>query len=252
MKMRRKSRKRAARSIFIVGLCVLLTLGAGGFPLIYFHLSDKAQLRALHPRDNPAAKIDAQAEDIYLVGAVRSLYSGDGSSLNTETVTTLFPGAFEELLEAGQFPAEYRSFLPAEAVYYTSVAVDDEKTLHHYVAFATVPAAEGPFISFQLEEKTEKLIFLGVGKKGLQKSLTLPDREALMDGYLRYLGLDVLSDWKENEIGQMSAKAQMQMYCLMNEDALLLCVAPIGFFDNNRLNDMMSSLLARQELLPTG
>ncbi|MBC8570483.1 hypothetical protein [Zongyangia hominis] len=251
MQARIKTDKALLRAILAIVLCVFLTVGAGLFPLIYFHLSDEAQIHGVHSRKTPSANIDPQAEDIYLLGAIRDLYESASSAPDIWSASQSFPQAYKELLEEAGFPPGYGALLPAQPVFYSN-AGGENRMLSHYVAVASEATAQDPLIRFQIEQKTGKLIFLGIGQKGLATSLPLPDRQKLMDGYLQYLGLDVLNDWKENEIGRMSAKAQMQLYCLYNDDGLLLCVAPIGFYDNNRLPDLLSSLLTWSQLVPAG
>lgn len=247
------------KSVLILLLTVAVVLGAGAFPVLFFRIQDYRLNTAAFPRQEVFTKLDPQAEEIYLVGAVREIYESgqrayypDTSELLNQTFDT-FQGQLKEMKADGVLQGnhleqvinkEYSELLIDQLTLVTSTQRKEDKSLGYYVPFDDIKAID-PFVGFRMEPKTQKLIFLQIlfyhtvleestGSSGTTspstESLDHTAREELLQAYIRYLGLDILDDWTYNELGAVSRKAQLQIVYRIHNDSFILYVIPTGYY----------------------
>lgn len=225
-------------------LLTALLLGASiSFPLVYFQAQNRVLLNSSYPRRELPGKIDPQAEEIYLVQAIQQLYR-NGLNLDADTVSKgqaglrqAFRRQLEDMTAAGILDASAAALFRADSTVRIAAYDIDGLRIDRYMINGSDDTEQQSNCYFQPEEKTGKLLYFGVGKQG--QTLAGGSVSELSRRYIRYLGLDALEDWEENEVGMISAKAQLQVLCLQNEAAFLLQIAPVGYYSGHNENDLL-------------
>lgn len=236
-------------------LLTALLLGASiSFPLVYFEAQNSVLLSSPHPRQEIQGKIDPQAEEIYLVQAIQQLYQ-TGVTLDADTVSREQPALqkalrrqLEDMMAAGILDASAASLYRESDAIHLSSLNQNGLILDRYMIIGSSDTEPTANCYFQPEEKTGKLLYFGVGKQG--QALAGASVNELSRRYIRYLGLESLGDWTENEVGMISQKAQLQIFCLQTENAFLLQIAPVGYYSSENTNDPLLLLSVISELLP--
>lgn len=243
------------KQVFLPILLTALLLGASiSFPLVYFQAQNRLLLNSSYPRKELPGKIDPQAEEIYLVQAIQQLYQ-DGLQLDADRIRTQQPAlrqeAFrrqlEEMVAAGILDASATRLYAADRMVHSVVVNSGGLRIDRYMMAGSDDAGQQSTCHFLPEEKTGKLLYFGVGMQG--HTLAGGSVAEISRRYIRYLGLDALEDWEENEAGLISPMAQLQVLCLQTENTFLLQIAPVGYYSGENENDLLLyfSALSRLE-----
>lgn len=231
--------------LFLLGLVTCLVLCTSLFyPSIFFKRQDETMSEIQYKQSDVQTNISPEADEIYLVKAISKIYNEDSFTEGTqETIENLELGISTNALaplknlEILNIDFNNSPLFSNDGLYYSQTL--NHRTFNKQIKvteFFLKDATSGKsLITFCKEEKTNKILFLKVPtKEHLFKNQT-----SIPTKYVQYLGLDILNDWKSDALGLISEKARLQIIFLNKNEFSFLAVAPIGYFNYERLEQFM-------------
>ncbi len=179
-------------------------------PSVYFRLRDAKLSEREYVYSEYSGSISPEADEIYMVKAIQKLYGMNSSLMFVE-----------------QIPVNSESdFLTS--LHDAKIVNDNWQEVYLY--------------RLLIEEESEKVLLL----RAYSSEKIIVDETSVLENYIKYLGLDVLDDWEADELGLSSQKACLQIVYLYSEEIELLAVAPIGYFNYERLFELMEGQMLQQ------
>lgn len=215
------------RNKIVLFAAALVLLAAVLAPSVYFSLREALLLAGAYERTTVPVVIDPEAEEIYMVRAIRdAYYLGVGVPKVEESGLR---GEWTRLSDGASGFPELPGGAPSDG------------------GALTLRASEGMALSAQLllwqveneqlgvcvhtEAKTGKILYITIQNYGLLLSDSGKESQARNTGAARafcaYLGLDVLDDWSEQEGSLVSQKASLKIVCQDTPGSFALYVAPL-------------------------
>lgn len=197
-------------------------------PSTYLALQERLLLSGQYERDLTPVTIDPEAEEIYLVRAIRDAYylsvglpQADEQELRSEWAALSSQVAGVPALPSSA-PTEIRGAA------YTSA---DSKSLQLHQYFWD-SESDPFFVAVHRETKTGKLVYAmayGLYRAAESAGKTQPGNgdEAAGRAFCAYLGLDILGDWAVRDEGFVSAKASLKITCRISPEFFFLSAAPL-------------------------
>lgn len=219
-----------ARSFAAVAASILVLTAAVLAPSVYLAFQESLLLGGQYERDILPVTIDPEAEEIYLVRAIRdAYYLGVGLPVLEEQRLR------DEWAELAALVPELPALSlgqPVDSIEKARGASDGMLLSIH--EFLWENGGERHTISVHSETKTGKLLYLAVQKNNGRTgapgdTLQGHNSDAIARAFCSYLSLDILDDWSSGDGGLISEKAALKIVCQNSPDTFLLYVAPLEF-----------------------
>lgn len=241
------------KSLVFLILTLIIVAGAVCFPRLFFTIQDAQMMAAAHSRQEIHAKLAPEAEEIYLVNAIRDIYHnnqyfdyGGGYNYPLSIDDSPFSSTIDSLNEQldimtdqsaldmdllNSFHYMIDPMIWVNGTY--GIWEDKETPFSFYTIYDDAFIANGfvdiaPQLSFYMEPKTGKVLYLRMFTEQ-RETLKIAPRENI-NAYIRYLGLDVLDDWTYQPQGAMSEKAQLKIIYMQNDTEYYIQILPVGYY----------------------
>ncbi|MFQ8599578.1 MAG: hypothetical protein ACLSAP_02585 [Oscillospiraceae bacterium] len=215
------------RNKIVIFAAVLLLVSAVSAPSVYFSIREALLLAGAYNRTTVPVVIDPEAEEMYMVRAVRdAYYLGVGAPKIEES------GLREEWarLSDGKngFP-KLPAGTPSDGGEMTLQALEGMALSAQQLVWTTEDGQFGAVV--HTEAKTGKILYMDIQSYG-KLLLDSGDVNRKHDtgaarAFCAYLGLDVLDDWSEQDGILVSQKASLKIVCQRTPEAFSLYVAPL-------------------------
>lgn len=219
---------RCYKKLFVAAVSFLVLTAVVLTPSFYFALQESFLLEGRYERHIVPVAIDPQAEEIYLVRAVRgAYYLGVG-----------LPEAKEQNLRdewsalAAHVPGvPLLPDAPLQGSIDISRRASDGTSLQLHEFFWDKGASQAA-VTVHNDSKTGKFLYLAVYPnadliRASQDTQPSQKKEQIARAYCAYLGLDILGDWSAQDIGLVSKKAALKIVCHDTPDSFTLFIAPL-------------------------
>lgn len=214
---------------FFAILFLVITMGIFKIPSLYFSVEEELLLEKVYERHIVPINIAPEAEEIYMVRAIRDIYW-----LNNKMHQSDDRMIEEEYDVLSKVIGQNHSLLDEFLIFTHSVdrTVPLSDGMYLYLRDTVWHNMEGEFgLSVHQESKTGKIIFLAQENNNVMIKISYynyaHNENELAKRFCEYLGLNVLDDWTFSAEGMISKKASLKIVCHTSETAFLLYAAPL-------------------------
>lgn len=220
------------KNIFSILVSGVIIIGSLITPRIYFTLTEDTLLETKYERQMVPINIAPEAEEIYMVRAVRDTYYLNSKSMTADDLEIepewVALGEKIETLSTMSFKTQIftaKKAFDGEQM----IALNDGMLLNLQIMTWSYDKQEC-CISVHQESKMDKFIFIALSNDERNKKSFYQyehNQDHIASIFCEYLGLDVLDDWMFTAQGLVSQKASLKIICHESADMFLLYAAPL-------------------------
>lgn len=226
--------KAMAAFLFLI-LFLAITVGIFSVPSLYFSLKEELLLETAYERHIVPINIAPEAEEIYMVRAIRDIYWLNIKTYHSAEKLVEDPEYGKLRKDVEQFyPLPYENQADVLSWLDTDVLFNDGMSLFLHIMLWEYNDSKTT-ISFHQESKTGKVIFIASDDNDVVYDILSKysyynhthNENDLAEKFCEYLGLDILDDWTFTSEGLISNKASLKIVCHLSETKFILYAAPL-------------------------
>ena len=197
---------------FIIYIIVsAIILASFKIPELLLELENNNIEIAVYEKESNKRKIDIETEEIYLVKAIHDIENENGfveisstqlveeysiKTINTETIN-MNDNMYSELLKLNEYDILKTIEINENDIIEVGLTEKKYKIKENeYSINSVLVKVDNEEFMLEIEEKTEKILNIVMEKDYLYGEIS---KEEIMKNYVKYLGLDIIDDWKFEE-----------------------------------------------------
>lgn len=217
------NREKNIAFMLLVSLIVLLSFF---IPIIAFKIGDQKIFKTEYIREQVKSKLDSQIEDIYLLKAIHKFYdynsnysieredqiiSGEnGKYHDSQTIINIILEELKNMVIYNVIDVSIidkientKTILTMQKLYNKENYHYQEITLYDY---NNEKGIKDTILVVILDMKTNRILKITMYEQNIKENL---NKQEIMENYIKYLGLEVITDWSSIKGKLESEKAQL-------------------------------------------